>query len=162
MTCLAPDPCPIWTDAMDSRRMESKLSRPRASSRARLCPASALRTSACALRSAAGFRTSSAMAHCNVDTIVAMFPVRWERGTGTGDESQRLGTAGVYISRTIFLKRKRDPINSGTMNPVRYHGTRNVNLYGCGEQLAGRDRGSTYTWNWLGWEQLAASSIHED
>ena len=56
---------------------------------------------------------------------------------------------GVYISRMIFLKRKRDPINSGMMNLVRYHVTRNVNLYGCGEQLAGRDRGSTYTGNWL-------------
>ena len=57
---------------------------------------------------------------------------------------------GVYISRTIFLKRKRDPINSGTMNPVRYHGTRNVNLYRCGEQLAGRDLVLIHGTGWAG------------
>ncbi|XBI04514.1 hypothetical protein VPH35_132800 [Triticum aestivum] len=42
------------------------------SSPTRLCPASAPRTSACALRSAAGFRNSSAMAHCSVDAEVSL------------------------------------------------------------------------------------------
>ena len=33
MAGLAPDPCPIWADAMDSRLIESERSRPWASSR---------------------------------------------------------------------------------------------------------------------------------